>query len=103
MTTINEKSPIQLTVNFLDADGNPIPVVTVEWRLIDVASQTVQKNWTSQVNNNPLIFSIPATDNTIVDTRRSSEDKDVIIRVNTGLSTEAHETHRYTVNNLLIE
>lgn len=103
MTTINEQSPIQITATFRDADGALLPVVTVEYRLIDVDSQTVQVDWTVLANQNPLTFIIPASENTILDSRRSSEDKEVIIRVNDGLSTEAHDKHVYTVDNLLIE
>ena len=98
--TIRERSPVFLTVNFTDENNNPVTPLTVDWRLDDVSNGQEVLDWQSETPANPLTFTVPAANNTIIDDSRDSELKEVVVRVDNGAQTEAHETIRYTVENI---
>lgn len=98
--TIDENSPVFVTVSFTDENGAPTVPTTVDWRLDDLSNKVQVKDWTVLTPANPLTFSIRASDNGIIDTNRDSELKEAVIRIDDGFATEAHKSVKYTVTNL---
>ncbi|MEE8599398.1 MAG: hypothetical protein V3S69_07845 [Dehalococcoidales bacterium] len=101
--TVNEKSPLYMTLVFKDELQAPLVPTTVEWRLDDMETEppTEVVAWT--VIPSPLStmkFTIPGSNNVIGTNTKTREEKMFGIRVNDGMASEAHQEFQYHVLNL---
>jgi len=100
-TTVNEKSPLYLTVKFKDEFDAPLIPTTIEWRLDDKEIDAEIVGWT--ILGSPaatMNVTVPATNNEIVNEDKVREERMFGIRVNVGLGAEAHAEFQYHVLNL---
>lgn len=100
--TVNEKSPLRLTIACTDYDGNPLAPSTLEWRLDSGEDGTQLVDWTNVPGPTETTNVIlGATDHAIVDQTKVREARIFGVRVDNGLATEAHEQYQYHVINML--
>ena len=101
MISVNEKSPLFMTMVFKDELGAALVPTTVEWRLDDKTNGTEVVAWTSIASPaSTMTFTIPPDNNAIEDETNVSETQIFGIRVDDGLASEAHEEFEYSVLNL---
>jgi len=102
MLTVNEKSPIFMTVNFTDENGAPLVPTSVDWRLDDMTNNTEIVPWT--------VFAGPAStmtltilgSNNVIDNQVHVKELHVFgIRVDDGLPGEGYSELSYNVLNLI--
>lgn len=99
--TVNEKSPLFLTLTFTDEVGAPLIPSTVDWRLDDLEQDLEIVGWTALVGPAAsMTLTVPATNNIINDTTKVREARMLGIRINENLLLEAHEQRKYHVLNL---
>lgn len=99
--TVNERSPLYMTVAFTDENGDPLVPSSVEWRLDDLELETTIVDWTNlPAPSSTMSVVIGATKNTIVDEDNVREERMFGVRVDNGLDTEAHAEYKYHVINL---
>ena len=99
--TVNERSPLYMTVVFKDENDTPLIPTTVEWRLDDLELDQEIVGWTalgSPAASMSVI--IPAGNNIIVNETKVREARMFGIRINQGLSSEANAEFKYHVLNL---
>ena len=102
--TVNEKSPLCMTMTFKDEDAAPLVPATAEWRLDDVddidnAIEIV--DWTALTGMaSTMKVTIPSTNNVIVNEENVREARMFGVRINVGLDSEAHQQYKYHVLNL---
>ncbi len=100
--TVNEKSPLYITVIFKNEDGDSLVPTTVDWRLDDRESDSEIVDWTSLgTPAASMSLVLEASNNLIVSESSTRERRALGIRVDDGLSTEAHQEFQYYVQNLL--
>ena len=99
--TVNEKSPLYMTVTFTDEVGDPLIPQTVDWRLDDHETGAEIVAWTPLGGVAATMnLTIPSTYNVIEDETSIREQRTFGIRANDGLAAEAHEEFHYHVLNL---
>ncbi len=99
--TVNELSPLYMTLIFKDENGDPLIPITVDWRLDDKDLDTEIVDWTSISGPaSTMSHTIPGSNNTIVDEEKTREGRIYGVRVNNGLDSEAYEEFKYHVLNL---
>lgn len=99
--TVNEKSPLYMTVGFQDENGDPLIPTTAEWRLDDRETDAEIVGWTNMPTPAAsMSVLIPAANHTIVDEEKVREKRTFGIRSNGGLAAEAHQEYHYHVLNL---
>ena len=99
--TVNEKSPLYMTMAFTDENGDPLVPSTVEWKLDDIEQQSEIVPWTSLGGLAAIMnVVIPSANNAIVTETSVREERMFSVRVNDGLLAEAHEQFQYHVLNL---
>jgi len=99
--TVNEKSPLFMTVEFKDETGSPLIPTTVEWRLDDKETNTEIVDWTNLPSPAAtMTVIIPATNNEIVNEAKVREERMFGVRANVGMGAEAHAEFQYHVLNL---
>jgi len=100
--SVNEKSPLYMTIVFTDEVGDPLIPNIVEWRLDDVELGTEIVAWTNiPTPTSTMNFTIPSTNNLIVNSNEVREERAFGIRANEGMPSEAHQEFRYHVINLI--
>lgn len=101
MLSVNEKSPVFMTLEFKDENGDPLIPTTVDWRLDDKTKGVEVVGWTSLPSPAAtMTFTIPGSDNTIDDEVNVAEVMTVGIRVDNGLAGEGYSELQYTLINL---
>ncbi len=101
MLSVNEKSPLFMTVVFTDQNGDPLVPTTVEWRLDDKTKGVEVRDWTNMPSPaSTMTVTIPGSDNTIDDEAHVSEVMAFGIRVDSTLPGEAHTEFQYNLINL---
>ncbi len=101
MQSVNEKSPLFMTLGFTDEVGDPLVPTKVEWRLdaktvpAEIVDWTVLPSPASTMN-----LTIPGSDNVIVDETHISELMAFGVRVDESLIGEAHAEFPYRIINL---
>ena len=99
--TVNEKSPLRLTINCTDYDGSPLTPSTLEWRL-DGEDGTELVAWTNvpgpAAETNVIVG---ASDHGISDQEKVREQRVFGVRIDFGLATEAHDQYCYQVVNMV--
>ncbi len=101
MQTVNEKSPLRMTMVFTDFDGSPLTPNTVEWRLDDKTNDAEIVAWTVLASpNSTMTVVIPGDDNIIEDNAHVKELQVFGVRVDDGLAGESHSEFVYNVLNL---
>jgi hypothetical protein len=99
--TVNEKSPLHMTVGFKDEDGNPLVPTTAEWRLDDRETDTQIVDWTNMPTPAAsMAVVIPGAEHVIVDEDKVREKRTFGIRANGGLAAEAFQEYHYHVLNI---
>ncbi len=99
--TVNEQSPLRVTVSFKDEDGAPLIPATVDWRLDDMEINAEVVPWTSLPSPAASMnVTIPASNNLIVDQTSVREERMFGVRADDGLGSEAHAQFQYHVLNL---
>lgn len=99
--TVNEKSPLYMTLTFTDENEDPLIPSTVEWRLDDTEQGTEVVAWTAVPSPaSTMNMVVPAEHNLIVDEDKIREARMYGIRVNFGLQSEAHAQYKYHVLNM---
>lgn len=104
MSTVNEKSPIYITINFKDEVGDPLIPTTVDWRLDDVTHDTETEivAWTALTSPAAtMTLVVPGSNNAIVDEDHIVENRVLGVRADSGLGSEAHAEIAYDVINLV--
>ena len=100
-TTVNEKSPLYVTVNFWDENGDPLIPTKAEWRLDDRETEVIIQDWKDMPTPAAsMSVTIPGSDNAIVTETNVREERTFSIRANGGLPAEAHQEFQYHVINL---
>ncbi len=102
--TVNEKSPLYMTMKFEDENGADIVPTTVEWRLDDMEEDPPAEivAWTSiPAPAATMNVTIPGSDNLISDTTKSREEQMFGIRIDDGMDTEGYQQFQYNVLNLV--
>ncbi len=98
--TVNELSPLQMTMTFTDENGDPLTPSTAEWRLDDPTNGQVV-DWTTIAGATATtVITIEAQYNKIFDSTVVREARQFSVRINDGLPSEAHEEFKYHVINL---
>jgi hypothetical protein len=101
MLTVNEKSPVQMTMVFTDFDGSPLIPTTVEWRLDNRTEDTQIVDWTALGSPaSTMTVTVPGSNNVIADDTHAREVMIFGVRLDSGLAGEAHSQHAYNVKNL---
>ena len=101
MLTVNEKSPLRMTLIFTDFDGAPLIPTTVEWRLDDLTNDTEVVAWTNIPGPaSTMTVVIPGANNIIGDETHVKEVQLFGVRADDGLIGEAHSEYSYNVANL---
>ena len=99
--TVNEKSPLFMTVSFKDEVGDPLVPTTVEWRLDDLETTQEVVGWTNLPGPTAdMNVTIPASNHVIINDGSVREERVFGVRINVGLGAEAHQEFRYHVLNL---
>ena len=99
--TVNEKSPLYMTMVFKDEIGDPLIPTTVEWRLDDHKGTEIVA-WTIMPGPAAsMSVIIPGSNNLIQDEASVKESRTFGIRVNDSLASEAHGELKYDVLNLI--
>ncbi len=101
MLSVNEKSPIEMTVVFTDAAGDPLTPSTVEWRVDDLTNGAEVKAWTALGGiSDTMTVVVPGSDNVIDKDQHVKEVQLFGIRIDDGLAGEGHAELEYNVLNL---
>ncbi len=101
MLSVNEKSPLEMTMVFTDAAGDPLIPITVDWRVDDKTNDAEVRAWTSLPStDSTMTVVIPGDDNVIASEDNVKEVQLFGIRVDDGLAGEAHAEFAYNVLNL---
>jgi len=101
MISVNEKSPLFMTIAFKDEIGDPLIPTSVEWRLDDKTNGTEVVAWTTIPGPASIMnFTIPSDNNAIEDETNVRETQIFGIRVDEGGPGEGHEEFEYSVINL---
>lgn len=101
MLSVNEKSPLFMTIVFTDEVGDPLIPTTVEWRLDDKTKGVEVVPWTTLTSPaSTMTMTIPASDNTIEDEANVTEKMAFGIRADDGLPGESHTEFQYNLINL---
>ena len=99
--TVNEKSPLYMTIVFTDEVDDPLIPASVDWRLDNADAATEIVGWTALGSiASTMNLTIPGSNNLITDEENVREGRILGIRVNDGTSSEAHEEFHYHVLNL---
>ncbi len=99
--TVNEKSPIRMTMVFTDFDGSPLIPNTVEWRLDDLTNGAEVVAWTALGGPaSTMTVTVPGDNNIIDDETHVKEVHLFGVRVDDGLPGEGHSEFSYNVANL---
>lgn len=100
-TTVNEKSPLCLTMTFTDEDGAPLVPISLDWRLDDLGTDEEIVAWTPVSTPAAVMkITIPADNNVIGYDGNIREPRVFGIRINDGAISEAHAEYHYHVINL---
>lgn len=100
--TVNEKSPLYMTMVFTDENDAPFVPTTIEWRLDDREDDSEIVAWTALGSPaSTMNVTIPASNNIIVTETKTRERRSFGIRIDDGLLAEAHAEFHYHVLNLL--
>lgn len=101
MLSVNEKSPLFMTIVFTDEVGDPLTPSKVEWRLDDKTKGVEVVGWTNLPGpSSTMNVTIPGLDNTIDDETHVAEVMAFGIRVDEGQAGEAHTEFQYNLINL---
>ena len=100
MKTVNEQSPLFVTVVFTDKDGDPLVPASVDWRVDDITNDAQVTDWASISPLATVEITIPGTSNIIDDDTNVREVQVITVRVDDGLAGEAHQKLNYKVMNL---
>ena len=97
---VNEKSPLFLTIVFKDENDAPVTPVSADWRLDDREDDTEIVGWTSLgATASTMSHVIEAQYNAISNETKTQERRTFTVRMDVGLSTEAHQWLHYEVLN----
>ncbi len=101
LISVNEKSPIRMTMVFTDEDGLPLTPNTVDWRLDDMTNDAEVVAWTSLPGpTSTMVITVPGSNNVIDDDEHVVEKHTFGVRVDDGLAGEAYAELTYNVANL---
>jgi len=100
--TVNEKSPLCITMTFTDENGDPLIPSTVDWRLDDMETGTTIVDWTALSSPAATMYhTIEAQYNLINDEANNIREAQMFtVRINETLQSEAHAEYKYHVVNL---
>ncbi len=102
MLSVNEKSPVFMTMSFKDELDVPLIPSTVDWRLDDKTNNEEIQPWTSiPTPSATMTLTVPGDDNVINDEANIKEEHVFGIRVDDGLPGEAYSELLYNVVNLI--
>lgn len=99
--SVNQDSPLYMSLTFTDEDGDPLIPTTVEWRLDDREDDSEIVDWTSLSSPAAsMSMVIPGSNNSIVDETKNRERRTYGIRVDNTLAGEGYEEFHYHVVNI---
>ncbi len=102
MLSVNEKSPLFMTMNFKDELDAPLVPSTVEWRLDDKTNGVEIVPWTNLPGPaDTMTMVIPGDNNVIDDADHIQELHAFGLRLDDGLAGEAYQELLYNVLNLI--
>lgn len=98
---INEGATAILTLSFFDEEDEEVIPTSAEYKIIDVISGTVIKDWAEfHPNETTHNLAITPTENRILDQCNMYEDRLVTVKFEYGVSSEGTEEIEYRVKNL---
>ncbi len=103
MLSVNEKSPVFMTLVFTDENKAPLVPTSVDWRLDDVVGDVATEivPWTGLAGMaSTMSVTIAGANNDITDETRNTERKAFGVRVDDGLAGEGYSEFQYSVINL---
>ncbi len=101
MLSVNEKSPIEMTVVFTDAAGDPLTPSTVDWRLDDKTNGTEIVGWTVLGGISSTMTVVVEGSNNVIAKEKNVKELQIFgIRVDDGLAGEGHAEIAYNILNL---
>ena len=99
--TVNEKSPLYMTIVFTDEVGDPLVPTKAEWRLDDHDNDSQVVDWTTLASPaSTMNMIIEGTNHIIGDETNVKEKRVYGIRVNGGGQGEAYDEFHYNIVNL---
>jgi len=100
-TKVRERSPFYVTIDFFDEVGDPLVPSTVEWKLTNPDTGVVIKDWTSLLPPaSTMNVALSAQYHEITNEALQVENRALIVRINNGMGSEAHQHFHYQVLNL---
>lgn len=100
--TVNEQSPLCITLTFTDENGDPLIPSTVDWRLDDTELDAEVVGWTPLISMaSTMTMTIAADNNVIVNESKTREARMYGVRINNTMQSEAHAEFKYHVLNLV--
>jgi hypothetical protein len=101
LETVNEGSTLSLSVEFLSETGTPISPRRAFWKIEDLMSGTIVKDWTEIPNPAPKIYlSIGSDICSILDQTNSSEVKRITVKAEFGPNVVVIQEKDIIVQNL---
>ena len=101
LETINEGSTLSLSVKFLSEAGTPINPHRVFWKVEDLMSGTIVKDWTEITKPSSTMYLTIGPDIcSILDQTNSSEVKRITIKAEFGLNAVVVQEKDIIVQNL---
>lgn len=99
--TVNEQSPLFITLTFTDEVGGALIPTTVEWRLDNSTEGTEIVDWTALPGPAASMSMVIGDEHHVIsDSSHVKEGRILGIRINNGIALEAHEQHKYHVLNM---
>lgn len=99
---VDEGSAAFVTFTFRDEDGNLITPSTVEWRLDDLTNDANIVDWTVITPDTSVSVQCTGAHNSISAESKQYELREVSVRIDNGLATQAYKSKRYKVKNLRV-
>lgn len=100
-TRVNEASTLRVTLSFRDPDGSPVSPTTLDWKIRDVQSDTDVVTWTSiPTPGTSEVVDVDGADNAMVNADNTSELREILVRLDNGLTTQRYAKEQFLVVNL---
>lgn len=102
MDIVNEQTTYRIVAEFFGEDGAPMTPISGEYRIDDILSDSVIKDWTPFTPVGPQhVITVAYGENAIVNTANDYEERVITVRAPYGQEKQATGEYRYKVRNLL--
>ena len=98
--TVNEGDSFTVEASFFDsADAVALPS-SIRYQVWCKTNKEAVRDWTTVAIGTSVSIAITSSDNRILDTRNSFEQRQLVVQTNPGTSTQQTETLEWRVKNL---